>query len=104
MPTPNLSAPFLLLLVGCAAASPPAAPASRSAAPASSSDASSKSAKLPDFTLETVDGDRFRLSDHVGNKVIVMSFWATWCNPCMAELPHLDEIYQSEKDNGLLIL
>ena len=59
---------------------------------------------LPDFTLETIDGERFSLSDHLGDKVIVMSFWATWCNPCMAELPHLDEIYQEEKDKGLLIV
>lgn len=75
-------------------------------APAKSGQASSANNKrsLPDFTLETTEGDRFRLSDHVGSKVIVMSFWATWCNPCMAELPHLDEIYQEEKDKGLLIV
>ena len=66
--------------------------------------AESGRASLPDFTLETTEGERFRLSDHVGEKVIVMSFWATWCQPCMAELPRLDEIYQDEKDNGLLII
>lgn len=59
---------------------------------------------LPDFALETVDGDTFRLSDHVGRDVIVMSFWATWCGPCKVELPHLDELYQAEKSKGLMIV
>ncbi|MEM7678577.1 MAG: TlpA disulfide reductase family protein [Myxococcota bacterium] len=99
MPPLNRFAPCLLLFAGCATATP-STPSSRS----SSAPSASASATLPDFTLETVDGERFVLSEHVGKKVIVMSFWATWCNPCMSELPHLDEIYQSEKDNGLLIL
>lgn len=59
---------------------------------------------LPDFTLETLEGETFSLSDHVGQDVIVMSFWATWCKPCLAELPHLDVLYQQERDNGLVIV
>ena len=100
---------MIALTAGCAATNAPA-PAPASSTPAAEGRASSggtaksSSSTLPDFTLETVEGDRFRLSEHVGEKVIVMSFWATWCNPCMAELPHLDEIYQDEKDNGLLIV
>ena len=60
--------------------------------------------KLPDFTLETVEGDRFTLSDHVGKSVIVLSFWATWCAPCLEELPHLQKLYEAEKANGLVIV
>lgn len=62
------------------------------------------SAALPDFSLETVDGETFTLSDHVGRDVIVMSFWATWCRPCLVELPHLDELYRAEKERGLIIV
>ncbi len=62
------------------------------------------SAELPDFTLDTIDGERFRLSDHVGKEVIVLSFWATWCMPCLAELPHLEELYQAEKPQGLMVV
>ena len=59
---------------------------------------------LPDFTLETIHGEEFTLSEHVGREVIVMSFWATWCQPCMAELPHLDAMYQELESQGLLIV
>lgn len=69
-------------------------------APAASGDV----AKLPDFTLETIYGEQFTLSEHVGKEVIVLSFWATWCQPCLAELPHLDALYQEEQDNGLLVV
>lgn len=61
-------------------------------------------ARLPDFRLTTIDGERFALSDHVGKDVIVISFWATWCVPCLAELPHLSSLYQREKDKGLVVV
>lgn len=86
----------LLFLSACAAPSANAPPAG---APAADS-----TKKLPDFTLSTIDGEQFRLSDHVGKEVIVMSFWATWCMPCLAELPHLEQLYQSEKANGLIVV
>lgn len=65
---------------------------------------SEASPRLPDFRLSTIDGDRFVLSDHVGKDVIVISFWATWCMPCLAELPHLSDLYVREKDNGLVVV
>jgi peroxiredoxin len=52
----------------------------------------------PDFTLTTLTGETFTLSDLRG-KPVVLNFWATWCPPCRAELPELQaaaERYQGE--------
>ena len=45
----------------------------------------------PDFALKTLDGEDFRLSEYRG-KVVVLSFWASWCGPCRFELPELSRI------------
>lgn len=54
----------------------------------------------PDFELETLEGEAVKLSDYRGKKVI-LNFWATWCPPCRAEMPHMQKYYehQAEKDN-----
>ena len=48
-------------------------------------------AGVSDFTLDTIDGDSVSLSDYKG-KVIVVSFWATWCKPCIQELGFLKKL------------
>ncbi|WP_246055252.1 peroxiredoxin family protein [Pseudalkalibacillus caeni] len=48
--------------------------------------------KAPDFSLQTIDGKKVKLSDYRGKKV-VLNFWATWCPPCKKELPELQEYY-----------
>ena len=44
---------------------------------------------LPDFSVTCVDGSEFRLSAQQG-KVVVINLWATWCTPCVRELPDFD--------------
>ena len=53
----------------------------------------------PDFKTRDINGNLYTLSDHRG-EIIVLNFWATWCNPCIAELPYLDSIDKmfSEQD------
>jgi len=58
----------------------------------------------PDFRLKDLDGNWFRLSDHTGDKVIYITFWATWCNPCRRELPHLQKMYDELVDQGFLVV
>ncbi|WP_456273290.1 redoxin domain-containing protein [Bacillus sp. AK031] len=54
----------------------------------------------PDFTLTTLEGEEVALSDYRGQKVI-LNFWATWCPPCKAEMPHMQEYYEQyhEREN-----
>ncbi len=45
----------------------------------------------PAFEVTALDGTRFNL-DNMGGRVVLIDFWATWCGPCNAELPHVQKI------------
>ncbi|WP_274309231.1 peroxiredoxin family protein [Solibacillus daqui] len=51
----------------------------------------------PDFTLYNLDGKPLTLSDLKGKRV-VLNFWTTWCPPCKAEMPHMQEYYEKYKE------
>lgn len=58
----------------------------------------------PDFELDTLDGDVASLDDYLGKDVILIDFWATWCDPCLTAMPHLEELYEKYKDQGFVVL
>jgi peroxiredoxin len=57
-----------------------------------------------DFTTRDVNGKTVRLSDHLGKETILIDFWATYCEPCRAEFPHLQKLYDAQKSKGFIVL
>lgn len=116
MSTPSASwlRPLLIvaaaaLTTGCGASTPgaggvPDAPDAPDTSSGSGSSAKSGGPKAPDFTLPSLDGDSISLSDYEGEKVVIVDFWATTCDPCLAEMPELIELYEKKKDQGFEIL
>lgn len=53
---------------------------------------------LPDFLLTTTSEETFRLSDYRG-KTVVINLWATWCTPCVNELPNFQKLQSAHPDD-----
>jgi len=59
--------------------------------------------KAPDFTLQQLDGDKVKLSEHKGENVVVLDFWATWCPPCQKALPIVEKLTKKFEGKGVVI-
>ncbi|MFN7141791.1 MAG: redoxin domain-containing protein, partial [Limisphaerales bacterium] len=57
----------------------------------------------PDLTVTTLDGETIQLSDLKGKRVI-LDFWATWCGPCVKEIPHFIELVKENSRDELVIV
>ncbi len=62
-----------------------------------------RSSKSMPFSLPDLSGKIIHLSDFKG-KVVLLNFFATWCIPCRAEMPSLEEAFQTNKDKGFVVL
>lgn len=57
----------------------------------------------PAFSLPSIDGAKVNLTDYQG-KVVLLDFWATWCPPCRAAMPHLAKLQEQHRSDGLVVL
>jgi cytochrome c biogenesis protein CcmG, thiol:disulfide interchange protein DsbE len=63
----------------------------------------SEGQSAPDFSLETLDGDKVSLSDYRG-QIVLINFWATWCAPCRAEIPAIEAVLEARQDEPFVVL
>ncbi|GIS42302.1 MAG: hypothetical protein Ct9H90mP15_03420 [Candidatus Neomarinimicrobiota bacterium] len=52
--------------------------------------------------FQDLDGTQFSLRDFQ-DKILFINYWATWCNPCLAEMPNMAELYNEYKDNNEIV-
>lgn len=57
----------------------------------------------PNFTLKDDTGKIFRLQEYRG-KIVFLNFWATWCPPCRKEMPTMEQLYQTFKEEDFVML
>lgn len=57
----------------------------------------------PEFSLPSLDGTVMSLSDWQG-QVVVLNYWATWCPPCVQEMPSLQELHEALGEQGLRVV
>jgi peroxiredoxin len=55
------------------------------------------------FSVATPNGGTLRLADLKG-KVVFLNFWATWCEPCLEEMPAMERLSRAYRDRGLVVL
>lgn len=92
---------LLLFTAGCGS---PAADNSEPAKPQMSTAKASAAEVAPDFSYkELSSGKTMRLSD-LKDKPVFINFWATWCPPCVGELPHIEKKYAEYKDRMHFII
>lgn len=58
--------------------------------------------EAPDFEVTLLDGEVFRLSEQRG-KVVLINIWASWCGPCVAEMPDIDQLAKDYADELVVI-
>lgn len=64
--------------------------------------ATTQAAAAPDFTLKARDGNNLRLAEQRGD-IMLINFWASWCGPCIQEMPQLDKLAQKYQPLGVQV-
>ena len=74
-------------------------------APLHAGDRAAVGSPAPRFVLDGIDGEAYDLRDVVKrNRVTIINFWATWCPPCISELPEMGDLYNKMHVHGVALL
>lgn len=92
----------LLAAVGFALANGGAVTPPPTPLPVTLADGSLMNQAAPNFELTALDGNTYRLSSYRG-RVVFLNFWATWCEPCVREMPALQQFAQMQAADGAMI-
>lgn len=65
---------------------------------------SASEGQFPDFKSKDIEGNDFALAEFLADGPIIMTFWATWCKPCLKELGKLTEMEEFLNDHGVRVL
>ena len=109
MPMKKLAALLVLVVViaGCKRGETPAGSASRGGAAKTATAATTTGIEvgstMPDYSAMNLDGTKFDLAGRRG-KVVLLNVWATWCGPCVFEIPELQRIHDAYAARGFEVV
>jgi len=95
----------LLALLACASCVAGGRPESGAGGTSAASAVSlSSGTRATDFAVRDTKGRTVRLSDYLGKSAVLLDFWATYCEPCLGEMPHLEKMYEENKGAGFVVI
>ncbi|MFO0734234.1 MAG: TlpA disulfide reductase family protein [Labilithrix sp.] len=99
----SLGAVLALAVAACGGEQAGSAGPNSAADGKSGGSAAGTGATASDFSARDIDGKTVKLSTYLGKQAILLNFWQTWCEPCVAEFPHMRKMYEANKSKGFIM-